>query len=102
MFINIPDIQGSEWDENITKIWDRDWASEHGYYRDGQINRNWLFYVLDGTTFSGDPIHTTMCNSIRRLSYSFLDLELGGILEPWRKRARKECFTCVAGDDNVM
>lgn len=48
-----------------------------------QIIENWLCFGTDGTTFSGDPIHTTMTNTWRTLHYLWLNQERIGIYEPW-------------------
>jgi len=78
MFVNIPEINNKkEWPSKIQQIWNRDW-SQNGRYSD-DIRENWLYYVLDGTTFSGDPIHTTMGNTFRSLVYKWCDLEAIGI-----------------------
>jgi len=51
---------------------------------DTGVTDNWLCYGTDGTTFSGDPVHTTMTNTWRTLTYLWTFLEMVGIYEPWR------------------
>jgi hypothetical protein len=64
-------------------MWNRDHGKEFGSYGPGIIE-NWLCYGTDGTTFSGDPIHTTMTNTFRTLTYLWYFGERCGVYEPWR------------------
>lgn len=51
--------------------------------KDKTPEKNWTYFYLNGTTLSGHPTRTTMCNSLRSLTYAWYYLEESGIYEPW-------------------
>jgi len=96
MFAHVPEINGAPWPADITAAWLRD---QKHWEVDPHLN--YIYFRVEGTTFSGHPTKTTLGNTLRSLCYAWWHLEECGVSEPWRKEKNDSCFAMAAGDDLV-
>jgi hypothetical protein len=94
VFVNIPEVNSPEWPDDVKRIWRRDYPA--GGSSPWQDN---IFIRLDGTTFSGHSVKTTLGNTFRSLCYMYYYIEQAGFDSPW---ARDDMFVVAAGDDVVV
>lgn len=101
IFLKLLGVNGPAFTDESIKHWSIDWAASNGKYDRGVTERDWLVFYIDGTTFSGHPLSTTMMNTWRSLCYCFYYLECAGYPEPW---VHKDGYPSAraAGDDLVI
>lgn len=94
LFVYMPGICCPPWNESTQRAF-RDISGEA---------EPWLNYVhiyIAGTTFSGNPVRTTLGNTLRQSLYWYYYMTQAGFDQPWLERPGTPKM-CVAGDDMMM
>jgi hypothetical protein len=86
---------GLAWESSASSIWNRDHKWDHGPASDNY--KKYLPYRIRGLMFSGVP-QTTLCNTFRKLCYSFYDIFVATGRLAWRDNQN---YVIAAGDDGA-
>jgi len=62
-----------------------------------------VFYIK-GTTYSGNPVRTTLGNTIRSILYVYFYAYRGGLFDPdtWKESGSTNAVWCIAAGDDVI
>jgi len=75
-------------------------VSQTTHWKNNRIENDWVYFEIEGTTFSGHATRTTLGNTLRSLCYAWYYQMICGISQtPWDSDL---VFTMAAGDDVVM
>lgn len=77
LFLHLPGIQDEPWPHTVTNSFSHDVE---------RLDAPWTDYVwfrLNGTTFSGHPTKTTLGNTLRSLTYAYYYAERAGVSDAW-------------------
>lgn len=91
IFANIPNIHGPAWNRKIRAAF---YATQEK--KIPHPEKHWICIPIKGTTFSGDPVKTTLGNTLRTMAYAYHYAEMLGIRNPWTD---DRLFVMAAGDD---
>jgi len=93
IFAEIPNIQGPKWPKDIQRAWKR-MKHRHRF----EPERDYIAVPISGTTFSGDPVKTTLGNTFRSMLYMYFYIHFL-VNEPWKS---DQIFVMASGDDVVV
>jgi hypothetical protein len=97
VFVPLSEVHAPKWPDEVLRVFQRDYPEKK------DLDAPWahFFYLrLQGTTFSGQDIRTTLGNTLRALVYRLFDLWMIGVPKPWRKN-NGYCFVAASGDDTI-
>lgn len=99
VFVRIPGVKAPIWPSEIKAKFFKSVQGAKEWQEDGP-ERDWIYFELNGTTFSGHSTKTTLGNTLRTLCYAWFYIMQAGISDtPWDC---EHVFVIASGDDCVI
>lgn len=96
VFVNLPGVCGPQWTPEVRRMYRKQYGD-----RSPHPEQNWIYLNINGTTFSGLSVKTTLGNTLRSLFYMWFYLRslVPRGQYPWEN---KSFFVMASGDDIVV